>query len=302
MQNVTKSVNTPGLMKVDLLLALALFLSLWTPNVVFASIAQTDPQSELAVTDTLVSVGVNRLHFQIIEGGTPTILLEAGGGMDMTEWVDLAPRLARETGATVISYSRAGFGKSDLPEVPHDMRLEVSWLWNALEQLNLEKDLILVGHSFGGWMIRLEASEHPEAIRGIVFVDPFTAEFVDLLGVEYLDNHPMAGKLPFDTTDPTKLTMLQQAQMRMVGDGLAPKMDIMRTTRVPEGIPVVIITSGRQWLPKEVEHQAWRTAHEQMTASILGADIVVAENSNHMIPWFQPDIIIESVKWVISDK
>lgn len=302
MQNETKSVNTPGLMKVDLLLALALFLSLWTPNVVFARIAQTDPQSELAVTDTLVSVGVNRLHFQIIEGGTPTILLEAGGGMDMTEWVDLAPRLARETGATVISYSRAGFGKSDLPEVPHDMRLEVSWLWNALEQLNLEKDLILVGHSFGGWMIRLEASEHPEAIRGIVFVDPFTAEFVDLLGVEYLDNHPMAGKLPFDTTDPTKLTMLQQAQMRMVGDGLAPKMDIMRTTRVPEGIPVVIITSGRQWLPKEVEHQAWRTAHEQMTASILGADIVVAENSNHMIPWFQPDIIIESVKWVISDK
>ena len=302
MQNETKSVNTPGLMKVDLLVALALFLSLWTPNVVFARIAQTDPQSELAVTDTLVSVGVNRLHFQIIEGGTPTILLEAGGGMDMTEWVDLAPRLARETGATVISYSRAGFGKSDLPEVPHDMRLEVSWLWNALEQLNLEKDLILVGHSFGGWMIRLEASEHPEAIRGIVFVDPFTAEFVDLLGVEYLDNHPMAGKLPFDTTDPTKLTMLQQAQMRMVGDGLAPKMDIMRTTRVPEGIPVVIITSGRQWLPKEVEHQAWRTAHEQMTASILGADIVVAENSNHMIPWFQPDIIIESVKWVISDK
>jgi len=302
MQNETKSVNTPGLMKVDLLVALALFLSLWTPNVVFASIAQTDPQSELTVTDTLVSVGVNRLHFQIIEGGTPTILLEAGGGMDMTEWVDLAPRLARETGATVISYSRAGFGKSDLPEVPHDMRLEVSWLWNALEQLNLEKDLILVGHSFGGWMIRLEASEHPEAIRGIVFVDPFTAEFVDLLGVEYLDNHPMAGKLPFDTTDPTKLTMLQQAQMRMVGDGLAPKMDIMRTTRVPEGIPVVIITSGRQWLPKEVEHQAWRTAHEQMTASILGADIVVAENSNHMIPWFQPDIIIESVKWVISDK
>ena len=302
MKNETKSVNNPGLMKVDLLVALALFLSLWIPNVVLTTVAQTFPQSELAVTDTLVSVGVDRLHFQIIEGGIPAILLEAGGGMDMTEWGDLAPRLSRETGAMVISYSRAGFGKSDLPEVPHDMMLEVSWLWNALEQLNLEKDLILVGHSFGGWMIRLEASEHPEAIRGIVFVDPFTAEFVDLLGVEYLDNHPMAGKLPFDTSDPTKLTMLQRAQMRMVGDGLAPKMDIMRTTRVPEGIPVVIITSGRQWLPKEVEHQAWRTAHEQMAASILGAEIVVAENSNHMIPWFQPDIIIESVKWVISDK
>jgi pimeloyl-ACP methyl ester carboxylesterase len=90
--------------------------------------------------------------------------------------------------------------------------------------------------------------------------------------------------------------------MRMVGDGLAPKMDIMRTTRIPEGIPIVIIASGQQWMPKQEEHQAWRTAHEQMAASIPGAEIVVAENSNHMIPWFQPDIIIESVKRVISDK
>ena len=51
------------------------------------------PQRELVVTDTLVSVGTNPLHFQIIEGGIPTILLEAGGGMDMSEWVGLAPKM-----------------------------------------------------------------------------------------------------------------------------------------------------------------------------------------------------------------
>lgn len=288
-------------MKMRALMALTLFLSIWAPEALLADTVQMGPQGELAVIDTLISVGGHRLHFQVIEGGSPAILLEAGGGMDLTGWADLAPRLARETEATVISYSRAGFGKSDLPETPHDMRLEAHWLWNALKQLGLEKDLILVGHSFGGWMVRLEASEYPEAVRGIVFVDPFTAEFVDRLTVEYLDDHPMSGKLPFDTSDPAKLTILQRALVRMVGDGLAPKMDIMRTTIVPEGIPVVIITSGRQWLPKEEEQQAWRTAHEQMAASIQGAVLIVAENSNHMIPWFQPDIIVESVKRVMSD-
>jgi pimeloyl-ACP methyl ester carboxylesterase len=220
--------------------------------------------------------------------------------MDLTQWVNLPERLARETGSTVISYDRAGFGKSDLPEVPHDMRLEVHWLWDALAQLGLDKDLLLVGHSFGGWMTRLEASEHPDAVRGIVFIDPFTVEFVDQLGIEYLDNHPMTGKIPFDTSDPAKLTPLQKALVRMVGGGLGPKMEIMRTTIIPEGIPVVIITSGRPILPKEEDQQAWRRAHEQMAASIPGAVLVIAETSGHMIPWSQPDLIIESVKNVLS--
>ena len=104
-------------MKMSALIALALFLSIWAPEVLLTGTAQAGPQAELSVIDTLVSVGGNRLHFQVIEGGSPAILLEAGGGMDLTAWADLAPRLARETGATVISYDRAGFGESDLPEI-----------------------------------------------------------------------------------------------------------------------------------------------------------------------------------------
>ncbi len=134
----------------------------------------------------------------------------------------------------------------------------------------------------------------------MVFVDPFTNEFVDLLGIEYLDNHPMAGKLPFDASQPDKLTKLQRALVRMVGDGLSPKMEIMRKTSVPPGIPVLLITSGRPFLPKTEEQEAWRRAHEQMIASIEGATLIVAEKSDHMIPFRQPDLIIEAVIKVIE--
>jgi len=289
-----------GIRKMKSLAALALFLSVWTPDVLLGDTVQTGPQGGSAVMDTLISVGENRLHFRIIEGKSPAILLESGGARDLNQWADLAPRLALETGATIITYDRAGFGQSDLPEIAHDMRLEAGWLWNALEQLGLEKDLVLVGHSYGGWMIRLEASEHPEAVRGLVFVDPFTSEFVDMLGVEFLDNHPMLGKLPFDTSDPTDLTIVQRAMVRMVGDGLGPKVAIMHTTTVPGGIPVEIITSGQRTFPEDEVQQAWRTAHEQMAASIQGSVLVVAERSNHMVPWLQPDIIVESVKRVMK--
>ncbi len=278
----------------------ALILSFWTLGVAPSQASGPVHYQEEAAVETLVQIGKYRLNFRVIEDGRPTILLEAGGGMDSREWNKIAPELARKTGATVVSYDRAGFGNSDLPETPHDMREEVDWLWQGLQKLELNQELILVGHSFGGWMIRLFANEHPDVVRGMVFVDPFTNEIVDLLGMEYLDNHPLAGKIPFDTSQPDKLTKFQRAVVRMVRDGLAPKMKIMRATAIPPDIPVVVITSGRPFLPKTEEQEAWRKSHEQLTASIKGATLIVAEKSGHMIPGSQPDLVIEAVMDVIG--
>jgi pimeloyl-ACP methyl ester carboxylesterase len=262
----------------------------------------TSPPSSQAnePIETLVQVGEYHLNFSVIEGGNLTILCESGGGMDSREWARLAPVLAQKTGATVVAYDRAGFGKSDLPDTPFDMRREVDWLWQGLERLGRDTNLILVGHSFGGWLIRLIASEHPEAVLGMVFVDPFTTEFVDALGIEYLDEHPIAGKIPFDTSHPEKFSRMQRALVRMVGDGLRSKVDVMRNTEVPTGIPVRIITCGRPFLPKPEEQTAWREAHERMTASIEGAELLIAEKSAHMIPMSQPEIIVEAVMDVFA--
>src|SRR5512139_1860740 len=152
-----------------------------------------------------VDAGTYKLHFKIIPGRGPTILLESGGGMDSTEWDNLAPLLARETGATVVAYDRAGFGKSDLPASKYDLAQDTDALWGALRRLGLDKDLVLVGHSYGGLLIRYEAARYPKAVRGLVFVDPFTVELVDILGIDYCNNHPWMGKLPFDATHPETL-------------------------------------------------------------------------------------------------
>jgi len=298
--NQRKTNNSWLLISKSSLIMVTLFLSFWATGL--SSYLAASPFSIQAKgpVETMIQVGEYRLNFKVIRGGSLTLLLEAGGGMDSTEWSKLAPVLAQKTGATIVSYDRAGFGKSDLPETPQDMREEVDWLWQALRQLELDKNLLLVGHSFGGWMIRLIASKHPEAIKGMVFVDPFTNEFVEALGVEYLDNHPMTGKLPFDTTHPEKLTKIERALVRMVEKGLGPKIEIMRKTSIPSGIPVRIITCGKKFLPKPEEQQAWRQAHEDMTASIEGAVLLVAEQSAHMVPWAQPDIIIAAVTEIIG--
>jgi pimeloyl-ACP methyl ester carboxylesterase len=275
------------------LLALALMMP--------ASTLATAQEQPAQAVEKLVDVGGYNLNFRVIQGEGLTILLEAGGGMDSTEWNALAPRLAKETGATVVAYDRAGFGKSDLPETKCDLREDTAALWRGLRTLGLDRNLILVGHSYGGLLIRFEAAEHPEAVRGLVFIDPFTVEFVDTLGIEYCNNHPMMGKLPFDVSQPEKLSKVQRAMVRMVGapgSNLSEKMAVMHKAVIPEGIPVMVITAGIAFLPKPEEFKAWREAHERFTTSMKGAKLVVAEKSGHMIPFSEPDLFVSVVSEV----
>jgi pimeloyl-ACP methyl ester carboxylesterase len=270
---------------------------------ILAPVATLAAQEQAAQTvEKLVDVGGYHLNFRIIPGQGFAILLESGGGLDSSEWSALAPRLAQETGATVIAYDRAGFGKSDLPETKYDLREDTAALWRGLRTLGLDRNLILVGHSYGGFLIRFEAAEHSDAVRGLVFVDPFTVEFVDMFGIEYCNNHPMMGKLPFDASRPETLSKLQRALVRMAGAperNLAEKIAVMRKAIIPEGIPVRVITAGIAFLPKPEEQKAWRESHERLTASIKGATLVVAEKSGHMIPYSQPDLLVSVITEVV---
>ncbi|HKG08352.1 MAG TPA: alpha/beta hydrolase [Pedobacter sp.] len=64
--------------------------------------------------DTLIDVGGYKLHFHVIKGkGTP-ILFESGGGDDASIWNALLPNIHKKLGATLITYDRAGFGKSTI--------------------------------------------------------------------------------------------------------------------------------------------------------------------------------------------
>ena len=256
--------------------------------------------ANIIVKDDLVDVGGCQLYFSVIQGSEILLVLEVGGGADSSQWGSFPMDLAHAIGATVVTYDRSGFGRSDFPETPYDMVEEVDWFIDGLRQLSLNKNIILMGHSYGGWLIRLTASRYPQAVRGLVFIDPFSTEFVDLLGVEYIDNHPMCPKdPPFASLPPDEITKNQRAMIRVVKEGVGPKAEILRGTTIPENIPVWIITSGQSWWLTPEEDQAWRKAHEQMAASIPGAELIVADQSDHLIPEVQPEIIIEATKELI---
>jgi pimeloyl-ACP methyl ester carboxylesterase len=105
----------------------------------------------------------------------------------------------------------------------------------------------------------------------------------------------MMGKVPWADDDPATLTREQRALSRMVAGGLEPKMKIMRATRVPAGIPVRLLSSRQPFVPEQEDMQAWWDAHERVVASIPGAVLVEATESGHMIPFDQPELVVEAI-------
>ena len=248
--------------------------------------------------DYLVDVGGYRLHFRVYPGSEPAILLESGGGADASYWDNLAPVLSRKTGATIITYDRAGYGESDLPDTPYDIRKEISGLWRGLEQLRLTNSLIVLGHSYGGMLIRVLANEHPQAIRGMVFLDAMNVEFIDAIGgVEALINHPLSQH--FDRSQIEQLTKPQRAALR-VEAGLPDSVSLLRTLFIPINIPVRVITAGIPWWPKPEENQYWWESHEHLATSVKDGKLLVAEHSDHFVPDKQPEIIVDVLEELVQ--
>jgi pimeloyl-ACP methyl ester carboxylesterase len=122
----------------------------------------------------LVDVGGFRLHLNCAGSGRPTVVLDAALGGSSVSWALVQPEVARFT--RVCSYDRAGFGWSDAGPMPRTAGQVAGELRALLERAGEAPPYILVGHSFGGLVVRIFASRYPDDVAGIVLVDTAHAE------------------------------------------------------------------------------------------------------------------------------
>ena len=106
--------------------------------------------------------------------GEPTVLFEAGIGATNLNWRHIQESIAQFT--HTVSYDRGGLGWSSpcrTARTPGNIAPE---LHEMLRARGIKPPYILVGHSFGGLVMRRFALLYPEEVAGVVLVDPMRCE------------------------------------------------------------------------------------------------------------------------------
>jgi pimeloyl-ACP methyl ester carboxylesterase len=117
----------------------------------------------------LIDVGGHRLHLYCTGSGSPTVVLEPGGGASSSDFGWITPAVARDTRVCV--YDRAGRGWSDPTDGPQDGAHIAADLHTLLQRAQVPGPYVLAGHSFGGLYVQIFAAQFPDQVAGMVLLD-----------------------------------------------------------------------------------------------------------------------------------
>jgi len=128
----------------------------------------------------LFDAGGHLLHMNIKGAGLPIVLFENGSGDFSFIWGLVQPAVAKFT--TSVSYDRAGFAWSEAGPQPRSSRQIAFELHTALQQAGIKGPYILVGQSFGGFLVRAFARFYPAEVAGMVLVDALHEDSKIIIG------------------------------------------------------------------------------------------------------------------------
>jgi pimeloyl-ACP methyl ester carboxylesterase len=242
--------------------------------------------------DTMVDMGRYRVHVVLHRGTVPiTVVMESGGGATLEAWAGVDARIAQETGASVVTYERAGFGSSELGPLDLLPTQQIDQLDRMLEALGVPPSRIVVGHSYGGLLALAHAQRHARDVVGVVLVDAMNPIFVELTGDFVYGTVPHIEAPANDQ---------ERALKRLVDTG--PDAFGAAAEAEPRiAVPMVVLSAGTGWWREEFAVTAWRESHERIVAGWPQRRLVVAEGSRHQVPADRPDLIVDAVRSLIEE-
>jgi imidazolonepropionase-like amidohydrolase/pimeloyl-ACP methyl ester carboxylesterase len=141
-----------------------------TPN---TSARDTDqassPDALYAKPGKLVAVKGTRLNLYCLGSGSPTVVFDSGWEDWAPSWALVQFRVAEWT--RTCSYDRAGAGFSEPGPMPRNSVRLASELHDALRNAGEKSPFILVGHAFGGDIVRTFADRYMPLVAGMVLVE-----------------------------------------------------------------------------------------------------------------------------------
>lgn len=261
------------------------------------------------------SVRVQAMGLESRRAGAPIVIFESGATASLDAWQSILPEVA--SFAPAVAYDRAGLGRSEWDGMSPTPRHATDRLRRLLRQIGADPPYILVGHSWGGMLMRYYAGYHPQEVAGLVFADPApmltlerSANFVPFEAVGAGESGHDAYWEGFSglVSRAAPAVRAEFAMLRALLDMELADRDL----RPMPAVPLVVIVAGRfQPLPiydqfpfdgrayfdADLRHRI--QALQEWTLASPDGLLLATSRSTHAIPRDAPDLIIWSIRHVL---
>jgi pimeloyl-ACP methyl ester carboxylesterase len=278
-----------------------------------------------------VDIGGRTLNIHCTGAGSPTVVFVSGRTAPGYVWTP------SQRGVSVFTracwYDRADIGWSEAGPDPAWGDGAARDLHRLAQNAGLRPPLVLVGHSFGGHVIRLYHHAYPGEASGMVFVDAAHEDAGTIQGMPHRDRPPMPrsgirglsivmgrlGMMRFLASDPGPppkdwtaaewdiLARLRRQRNALladakVGPGHATD-DLVRSAGGLEDMPLIVLTQGNPSSPSSAAPgvlRGWVDLHRRFAERSRRGRQVLVPDSGHGIPEEAPEAVISAVREIVT--
>ena len=266
-----------------------------------------------SLTEKLVTVGGHPV--QVWTGGpatseaqSPLVIFENGWNGAAGTWARVAPEVAKF--ARVLLYNRGGAGRSEWDGQPPTPDHVARNLRELVRVIGFSQQYLLVGHSWGGPLIRVHAVLYRDAVSGLVYVDPgspcvrerafeaagygaHTAALVEFskqaeprVGGVHPDDHDMMRRVGTDTLPDVPVVLV----IGLKAEGPPPPMRAWMAARGinPEALGAA---RGKQKIP----------CLSPLVTEVPRGFLIATPFSGHNIQQQEPELVVAAIRRALFD-
>jgi pimeloyl-ACP methyl ester carboxylesterase len=235
----------------------------------------------------------NRIWVDKEGTGNTTVVFEAGFGNDSSVWSQIAPKI-RAAGVQTFIYDRAGMGKSTIDtDTPYSLENDVHILRTALHDCGIDRRIIFVGHSYGGAIGLIAASEEPQ-ILGLVLIE---AVVPGVWSDQEVEKNLQAMRAQYDDI---RKQVPELAKVAIPwAEALPQSAKRLNSVPVSDTLPIIEIVAEKGQNDPE-SRKIWRDAQAKFTAGHPHREYVFAAGSSHKVMADRPELVVKSIQTMIN--
>lgn len=266
-----------------------------------------------------------KMHIYCAGSGDPTVVLDSGLGDSYLSWSKVQPEIAKFT--RVCSYDRAGLGYSEPSDRPRTSKVIAEELHALLQNASIPPPYVMVGHSMGGYDVRVYTSMYPKEIVGMVLVDAshpnqedrFPQALRNMEGRWHREAEFIAYTMPIGVP---RLLGLCDADAKsraadcnghstreQLGEMQAFSQSAVEAAAAGSlgDLPLAVLSHDpdkpSSELPAELARQVnatWEKMQEELAHLSTRGTRTVAKNSSHYIQSDRPDAVLDAIHGVVE--